>query len=219
MVKIAPSILAADFARLGGEVKRAEEAGADIIHIDVMDGHFVPNITIGPAVVSCLKKATSLPLDVHLMIEEPDRFIDAFSQAGASFITVHVETGYHLEMTLNFIREKGCKVGIALNPATPVEDIKLVIEEVDLVLVMSVNPGFGGQEFIPFSMPKISKIKKMAEEQGRDIDIEVDGGLTLDNIQDVVKAGATILVMGTTIFKAKSINETMSEIKKKVKNV
>ena len=219
MVKIAPSILAADFARLGEEVIRAEKAGGDIIHVDIMDGHFVPNLTIGPAVVASLKKVTSLPLDVHLMVEEPDRFINAFAEAGASYLTVHAETGYHLERTLNVIKDKKCKVGIALNPATPVEDIKLVLEEIDLVLIMSVNPGFGGQEFIPFSIPKISQVKKMAEEIGREIEIEVDGGLTLDNVQDVAKAGATILVMGTSIFKAKSINETMAVLKKKLKDV
>jgi len=219
MVKIAPSILAADFARLGEEVIRAEKAGGDIIHVDIMDGHFVPNLTIGPAVVASLKKVTSLPLDVHLMVEEPDRFINAFVEAGANYLTVHAETGYHLERTLNVIKDKKCKVGIALNPATPVEDIKLVLEEVDLVLIMSVNPGFGGQEFIPFSIPKISQVKKMAEELGREIEIEVDGGLTLDNVQDVVKAGATILVMGTSIFKAKSINETMAVLKKKLEDV
>ena len=216
MVKIAPSILAADFSKLGEEVARAEKAGADIIHIDIMDGHFVPNLTIGPGVVAALKKVTSLPLDVHLMVEEPDRFIDNFVEAGASYLTIHAETGYHLDRTLNVIREKGCKVGIALNPATPVEDIKLVIEEVDLILIMSVNPGFGGQEFIPFSIPKISQVKKMAEKLGRDVEIEVDGGITLENVRDVVDAGATILVMGTTIFKAKSINDTMAELKKKI---
>ena len=216
MVKIAPSILAADISKLGEEVARAEKAGADIIHIDIMDGHFVPNLTIGPGVVAALKKVTSLPLDVHLMVEEPDRFIDNFVEAGASYLTIHAETGYHLDRTLNVIREKGCKVGIALNPATPVEDIKLVIEEVDLILIMSVNPGFGGQEFIPFSIPKISQVKKMAEKLGRDVEIEVDGGITLENVRDVVDAGATILVMGTTIFKAKSINDTMAELKKKL---
>ena len=216
MVKIAPSILAADFSKLGEEVAGAEKAGADIIHIDIMDGHFVPNLTIGPGVVAALKKVTSLPLDVHLMVEEPDRFIDNFVEAGASYLTIHAETGYHLDRTLNVIREKGCKVGIALNPATPVEDIKLVIEEVDLILIMSVNPGFGGQEFIPFSIPKISQVKKMAEKLGRDVEIEVDGGITLENVRDVVDAGATILVMGTTIFKAKSINDTMAELKKKI---
>ena len=219
MVKIAPSILAADFARLGEEVAMVEKAGGDIIHVDIMDGHFVPNLTIGPAVVASLKKVTSLPLDVHLMVEEPDRFINAFAEAGANYLTIHAETEYHLERTLNVIKDKKCKVGIALNPATPVEDIKLVLEEVDLVLIMSVNPGFGGQEFIPFSIPKISQVKKMAGEIGREIEIEVDGGLTLDNVQDVVKAGANVLVMGTSIFKAKSINETMAVLKKKLKDV
>ena len=219
MVKIAPSILAADFARLGEEVSRAEKAGASLIHIDVMDGHFVPNLTVGPAIVSALKKVTSLPLDVHLMIEEPDRFINDFAAAGASYITVHAETGYHLHRTLSFIREKGCKVGLALNPATPCEDIKLILEEVDLVLIMSVNPGFGGQEFISFSIPKISQIKKMSEALGRQVEIEVDGGLTIDNISAVVKAGATILVMGTAIFRSDSIKETMTALSKKIKDV
>ena len=219
MVKIAPSILAADFARLGEEVSRVELAGASLIHIDVMDGHFVPNLTVGPAIVSALKKVTSLPLDVHLMIEEPDRFINDFAAAGASYITVHAETGYHLHRTLSFIREKGCKVGLALNPATPCEDIKLILEEVDLVLIMSVNPGFGGQEFISFSIPKISQIKKMSETLGRQVEIEVDGGLTIDNISAVVKAGATILVMGTAIFRSDSIKETMTALSKKIKDV
>lgn len=218
MVKIAPSVLAADFARLGEEVKRAEDAGADIIHMDVMDGHFVPNLTIGPAIVSTIRKETSLPLDVHLMIEEPDRFIDDFVQAGASSITVHAETGYHLHRTLRFIRDKNCKAGLALNPATSVEGIKLLLEEVDMVLIMSVNPGFGGQEFIPFSIPKISQIKKMAQELGRDIDIEVDGGITLENVRDVAEAGATILVMGTAIFKSPSIKKTIKELKERIKD-
>jgi ribulose-phosphate 3-epimerase len=218
-VKIAPSILASDFTRLGEEVARAEEAGASLIHIDVMDGHFVSNLTVGPPIVAALKKATPLPLDVHLMIEEPDKFIDDFAKAGASFITVHAETGYHLHRTLNFIKEKGCRAGIALNPATPVDNIKLVLEEADLVLIMSVNPGFGGQEFIPFSLPKISQVKKLSGSLGKDIEIEVDGGITLDNVQDVVKAGATILVMGTTIFKARSIKETMAQLKRKIKDV
>ncbi len=218
-VKIAPSILAADFARLGEEVARAEEAGGSLIHIDVMDGRFVPNLTVGPPIVAALKKVTTLPLDVHLMIEEPDKFIDDFARAGASFITVHAETGYHLHRTLNYIKEKGCKAGIALNPATPVDNIKLVLEEADLILIMSVNPGFGGQEFIPFSLPKISQVKKLAKSFGKDIEIEVDGGITLENVQDVVKAGATILVMGTTIFQAKSIKETMAELKRKIKDV
>ena len=218
-VKIAPSILAADFTRLGEEVTRAEQAGASLIHIDVMDGHFVPNLTVGPAIVSALKKVTSLPLDVHLMIEEPDKFINDFAAAGASYITVHAETGYHLHRTLNFIREKGCKVGLALNPATPGEDIKLILEEVDLVLIMSVNPGFGGQEFISFSIPKISLIKKMSEALGRPVEIEVDGGLNMDNISAVVKAGATILVMGTAIFRSDSIKETIAAIRKKIKDV
>lgn len=219
MVKIAPSILAADFARLGDEVAMVEEAGASLIHIDVMDGHFVPNLTVGPPVVASLKKATSLPLDVHLMIEEPDRFIDDFVESGASTIIVHAEAGYHLHRTLNYIRGKGCRVGVSLNPATPCSSIELILEEVDQVLIMSVNPGFGGQEFIPFSIPKISMVRKMCEAIGRDIDIEVDGGINLDNVQDVVKAGATILVMGTTIFRAASLKETMEEIKKKIEDV
>jgi ribulose-phosphate 3-epimerase len=219
MVKIAPSILAADFARLGEEVKRAEDSGADLIHIDIMDGHFVPNITIGPPVVKCLKKVTSLPLDVHLMIEEPTRFVDDFVSAGASYITIHAETDWHLHRTLGYIKEKGLKAGVALNPSTPLEDIKLVLEQADLVLIMSVNPGFGGQEFIPFSISKISQTRKMAKELGRNIEIEVDGGITMENLQDVVKAGASILVMGTTVFGASSIRDTMLEIKKRIRDV
>jgi ribulose-phosphate 3-epimerase len=197
---IAPSILSADFSRLGDEVTKVIEAGADIVHIDVMDGHFVPNITIGPLVVKALRRITDRPLDVHLMIENPERYLEDFAAAGADWITVHVETGYHLHRTLARIRELGKKAGVVLNPATPLDSLEWLLEEIDLVMLMSVNPGFGGQSFIPSALPKIRQLHKMIEARGLQVGIEVDGGIGPDNIGEVAAAGANIFVAGSAIF-------------------
>ena len=215
MVKIAPSILSADFARLGEEIKEAERAGADLIHVDIMDGHFVPNITIGPPVVKAIKKATGLPLDVHLMIEEPDRFIDDFVKAGADILTVHSEASTHLNRTLNYIKSKGIRSGVSLNPSTPLNVLDFVLSDVDMVLIMSVNPGFGGQEFIPQTLGKIKMIKDIIKEKKYKVEIEVDGGVTTENAPDVVKAGADILVMGNAFFNSKSYAEVVKAVRKK----
>jgi ribulose-phosphate 3-epimerase len=200
-VKIAASILAADFSRLGEQVREAEAAGADWIHVDVMDGHFVPNLTIGPPVVRALRPVTNLPLDVHLMIESPERLIPEFAAAGADRLTVHVETCPHMHRTLQQIRELGVKPGITLNPSTPLIALEEVLPYVDLVLVMSVNPGFGGQTYIPASTAKIARLRAMLDERGlTGVEVEVDGGIKADNAAEVVAAGATVLVVGSAIF-------------------
>jgi ribulose-phosphate 3-epimerase len=200
MVKIAPSILSADFSRLGEEIKDVERGGADYIHIDVMDGHFVPNITIGPLIVEAIRPVTELPLDVHLMIENPDQYVEAFAKAGADYITVHVEASRHLHRTIHLIKSFGVKAGVVLNPATPVDSIKHVIEDVDMVLLMSVNPGFGGQKFIQGVLPKIREVKKMAESFGKDVEIEIDGGVNAETARLCVEAGATVLVAGSAVY-------------------
>ena len=200
MVKIAPSILSADFGRLGEQVKEAEAAGADWIHIDVMDGHFVPNITIGPPVVRALRRATDLPLDVHLMIEGPDRYLDAFVGAGADGLTVHVETCAHMHRTIQRIRALGVRPGVTLNPATPLSSLEEILPIVDLVLVMSVNPGFGAQSYIPSSTTRIARLRAMLDEMGSDAELEVDGGVNPSTVATVVEAGATVLVAGSAIF-------------------
>ncbi|MHA1569106.1 MAG: ribulose-phosphate 3-epimerase [Alphaproteobacteria bacterium] len=199
-VRIAPSILSADFAKLGDEVRAVAEAGADYIHVDVMDGHFVPNLTIGPGVVKAIRPHTDLPLDVHLMIAPADPYIAAFAEAGADIITVHVEAGPHLHRTLQTIRALGKKAGVALNPATPAAAVDCVLEDVDLVLVMSVNPGFGGQTFIPQALDKLRVLRARIEKLGRPIALEVDGGVSAGTAADIVAAGADLLVAGTAVF-------------------
>jgi ribulose-phosphate 3-epimerase len=213
MVKIAPSILSADFARLGEEIAAVEKAGADYIHIDVMDGHFVPNITIGPLIVEAIRPVTKLPLDVHLMIENPDQYIEAFAKAGADYITVHVEACRHLHRTLQHIKSFGIKAGVVLNPATPVDSIQHVLADIDMVLLMSVNPGFGGQKFIPEVLPKIRKVKEMADSKGREIEIEIDGGVNPETAKLCIEAGANVLVAGSAIYNQENYEAAISLIR------
>jgi len=209
-IKIAPSILSADFARLGEEVKTVESGGADLIHVDVMDGHFVPNLTIGPIIVQALRPVTQLPLDVHLMIENPDGFIDDFAKAGADYLTVQVEACAHLHRTIQAIKTKKMKAGVALNPHTPLSAIEEILPDVDLVLIMSVNPGFGGQEFISQSLDKLCRLRRMLEQRKlTHVEVEVDGGIKLENAREVVEAGAEILVSGSAIFKTKNPAEAV----------
>jgi ribulose-phosphate 3-epimerase len=200
MIKIAPSILSADFSRLGEEIREAEECGADYIHVDVMDGRFVPNITIGPLIVDAIRPVTTLPLDVHLMIENPDQYIPAFVDAGASILSVHVEACKHLHRSIHLIKEQGVKAGVVLNPATPVDTIQHIIKDVDLVLLMTVNPGFGGQSFIEAVLPKIEEVSNMARENGLTIDIEVDGGVNSETAKKCAARGANVLVAGSAVF-------------------
>ncbi|MDH3869875.1 MAG: ribulose-phosphate 3-epimerase, partial [Desulfuromonadales bacterium] len=200
MIKISPSILSADFSRLGEDVQAVDRAGADYIHIDVMDGHFVPNITIGPLVVEALRKVTAKPLDVHLMIENPDLYIADFARAGADIITVHQEAVPHLHRTVQLIKSLSKKAGVSLNPATPVETLDIILDELDLVLIMSVNPGFGGQSFIPSALDKIRALRQRITERGLSTELEVDGGVKIDNIREVVAAGADVLVAGSAVF-------------------
>ncbi len=202
MIELAPSILSADFARLAEQARAAAEGGATLLHVDVMDGHFVPNITIGPPVVASLRKATDLPLDVHLMIENPDQFIPAFVDSGADWISVHQEACVHLNRSLELIRSRGARVGVVINPATPVETLSEVLDLVDFVLVMSVNPGFGGQKFIPASVRKIERLAALRAQAGLGFRIEVDGGIALNTVASVVRAGAEVLVAGNAVFGA-----------------
>ncbi len=203
-IKVAPSILSADFSRLGEEIKAVEAAGADIIHVDVMDGHFVPNITIGPLIVEAARKSTKLPLDVHLMITDPELFIAAFAKAGADYITVHVETALHLNRLIQLIREhKGVKAAVSLNPATPLSGLDAILPDIDMVLIMSVNPGFGGQSFIPSALDKIRQLRKRIDELGLKIELEVDGGVKPGNAAEIRGAGADILVAGSAVFGTK----------------
>jgi ribulose-phosphate 3-epimerase len=200
VIELAPSILSADFARLGEEVRAASEGGGSVIHVDIMDGHFVPNLTIGPPVVRSLRKATKLPLDCHLMIENPDQFIADFAEAGADWISVHQEACRHLNRTLHLIKSHDCLSGVVINPATPVDTLVEVLDVVDYVLVMSVNPGFGGQKFIPSTLHKLRRLAEIRGQQRLNFRIEVDGGISLDTVADVVRAGAEILVAGNAVF-------------------
>jgi ribulose-phosphate 3-epimerase len=212
-VLVAPSILSADFARLGEEIAAVEAAGADWLHVDVMDGIFVPNITIGPPVVKAIRRVTKLPLDVHLMIEKPERYVDAFAAAGADTITIHVEACIHLHRTLAHIRSLGKRAGVTMNPSTPEDHIRYVLEVCDQVLVMSVNPGFGGQELIRGVLPKVSRIRAMIEASGAPIDIEIDGGITEITAKDAISAGARILVAGNAVFGKKDYAKAIAGIR------
>ena len=201
-IRIAPSILSANFASLGEEIRRVEEAGAHLIHVDVMDGHFVPNITIGPPVVKSIRKATKLPLDVHLMISDPDKYIPAFVEAGADMLTVHAEATVHLDRTLNFIRSQNIGSGVSINPATPLSVVEHALGLADMLLVMTVNPGFGGQKFIPYTVDKVRQARQLIENRNYRCVIEVDGGIDSETVPEVVKAGAEVLVAGSAIFQA-----------------
>jgi ribulose-phosphate 3-epimerase len=213
-IKIAPSILSADFSRLGDEIRAVEAAGADIIHVDVMDGHFVPNITIGPLIVEAARRATNLPLDVHLMITNPELYIADFARAGADYLAVHVETAFHLHRLVQSIREhKGVKAAVSLNPATPLSSLDHILPDLDMVVIMSVNPGFGGQSFIPSAMDKIRQLRKRIDELGLRIEIEVDGGVKPENAAEVIAAGADILVAGSAVFGKKDYAAAISAIR------
>ena len=212
-IKIAPSILSADFSRLGAEIKAVEAAGADAVHIDVMDGRFVPNLTIGPFIVSAVRKVTSLPLDVHLMIENPDQLIPEFIKAGANFVTVHVEACPHLHRTIQLIKQLGAAAGVALNPATPVSSVEDIFDEIDLLLIMSVNPGFGGQRFIQRTFAKIEQARVILTERGLKTCLSVDGGVSRDNAGALQKAGVNLLVAGSAIFNATDYHEAMMVLK------
>ena len=209
MGKIAPSILSADFARLGEEIRKVEKAGADYIHVDVMDGHFVPNITIGPMIVKAASSVTDLPLDVHLMISEPDDYIEVFAKAGANIITVHAEAATHLHRTIQFIRAQGARPAVALNPATPLDTLEYVLSHLDMVLLMTVNPGFERQAFIPEVIPKIQKLRRMVKDLGLNLEIEVDGGINPDTISRVSAAGADVFVAGSAIFYSDDYEKTI----------
>jgi len=216
MRKIAPSILSADFTRLGDEIRDVEHAGADYIHIDVMDGHYVPNITIGPMIVEAVKRTTKLPLDVHLMISNPDQYLDDFRKAGADIITVHAEAVNNLHRSVQLIRETGAKTGVSLNPATPLQVIEYVLDKLDMVLLMTVTPGFGGQKFIPEVIPKIERMREMIKGRGLNTEIEVDGGINLDTISLVSAAGADIFVAGSAIFNSEDYSETIQMMRDRI---
>jgi len=214
VIKLAPSILAADYRRLGEQVREAEAAGADYIHVDVMDGHFVPNISIGSVIVQAVRGVTALPLDVHLMIEEPERHIEAFARAGADILTVHPEASPHIHRVVEMIRRVGARPGVALNPGTPLSMIEDVLADVDLVLIMSVDPGFGGQEFIEEVLPKLRRLRRLLDDAGSAVEVEIDGGITAETAPRCVAAGARVLVAGTAVFKEKgSIAENMARLR------
>ena len=214
MIKLAPSILSADFARLLEDVKKVEKAGCEYLHIDVMDGHFVPNITLGPAIVKSLRRDVNMVFDTHLMIGNPDDYIKDFVDAGSDLIVVHAEACRHLHRTIQNIKSYNVKVGVALNPATSIESIKHIIEDVDMVLIMTVNPGFGGQSFIESMLEKIKELKQLIDDKNLNVDIQVDGGIKPDNIHKVVEAGANIIVAGSAIFNSENIEETVSLMRK-----
>ncbi|WRP08403.1 ribulose-phosphate 3-epimerase [Rossellomorea aquimaris] len=213
-MKIAPSILSANFAELGNEIKDVEKGGADYIHVDVMDGHFVPNITLGPMIVKAVRPLTTLPLDVHLMIENPGQYIEAFADAGADYITVHVEADPHLHRTIQMIKSKGVKAGVVLNPGTPAEMIKPILQDVDMVLLMTVNPGFGGQSFIPSVVPKIKQIREWANEVNPVLEIEVDGGINPETAAICAEAGADVFVAGSAIYNRSDRGAAIEELKR-----
>ena len=217
MIKIAPSILSANFAKLGEEIKNVEQGGADYIHVDVMDGHFVPNITIGPLIVEAIKPITSLPLDVHLMIENPDLYIPEFAKAGASIITVHQETCLHLHRTIQLIKDNGSKAGVVINPATPVEVLLPILTDIDLVLIMTVNPGFGGQSFIQSTLQKIEQLAVWRKDMGLSFEIEVDGGVNVHTAKQCTDAGADVLVAGSAVFNAADRHGAIEAIRDAVK--
>ena len=213
MVKIAPSILSADFSKLGEEIKAVEQAGADWIHIDVMDGHFVPNITIGPLVVEAVRKITELPLDVHLMIEDADKYIKDFAQAGADILTVHVEACPHLHRTIYYIKEQNVRAGVVLNPSTPLSSLEEVLHEIDMVLLMSVNPGFGGQTFISSLLDKTMNLKEIMGQYEHEFDLEVDGGIKVENAGEIKEVGANVLVAGSAIFNSKNYKKAIQQLR------
>jgi ribulose-phosphate 3-epimerase len=214
--KIAPSILSADFAHLAEEIAKVTEAGADMIHVDVMDGHFVPNFTIGPPIVKAIRKVTRLPLDVHLMMTNPDDFIHDFIKAGSNYITVHVETCPHLHRTIQSIKEEGVKAGVTLNPATPLSSVEEILGDVDLLLIMSVNPGFGGQGFIPSALEKLRRARAMIDQRGAKVELEIDGGIKVENVAAIAQAGADILVSGSAIFESKDYKDTIQKMRRAV---
>ena len=214
MYLLSPSILGADYIRLGEEVKAVEKAGAQYIHLDVMDGCFVPSISFGMPVIAGLRKATKLIFDVHLMVEEPDRYLDDFARCGADIITVHQEACTHLHRTLQHIHALGKKAGVALNPATPIQNLECVLEETDMILIMSVNPGFGGQPYIPFTTDKIRSLKRFLKERGKIMDIQVDGGISLSNLEEVLEAGANVIVAGSSIFRGNAVENTQAFLEK-----
>lgn len=213
MIKMAPSILSADFARLLEDVKKVERAGCEYLHIDVMDGHFVPNITLGPAIIKSLRKDVNMVFDAHLMIENPDNYIKDFVDAGCDMIVVHEEACTHLHRTIQNIKSFNVKAGVALNPATPIENIKYILNDIDMVLIMTVNPGFGGQSFIGTMVDKIKELKTLIDEKGLDVDIQVDGGIKPSNVSEVVKAGANVIVAGSAIFNSDDIEATVKEFR------
>jgi ribulose-phosphate 3-epimerase len=213
MIKLAPSILSADFARLGEDVVSVEKYGADMVHIDVMDGNFVPNISLGVPVIKAIRKLSNLTFDVHLMVQQPSRYVKDFAEAGADILTIHYESEIHIDRTIRYIKSLGKKVGVAINPATPVSVLQHLVKEVDMILIMSVNPGFGGQSFIDYSIDKIKEVKELSKQYNKELMIEVDGGVDKGNIGSIVAAGANVLVAGSAVFKNNNIEENIKELK------